>query len=88
MFRLLLISGRDKRPGGNLSPNERRKLAVVGILQMVPLIAGGMVATYTNSAEWAAIAALLAILLAGLIGWCLHGFIPPTRIEVQAPHRR
>ena len=88
MSQLLLISRNEKRPDSNLSPNERRKLALVGMIQMVPLLAGGMVAMSTDSTEYAASAALIAIGLAGLIGQCLHRYIPPTRIEVRLPHWR
>ena len=53
----------------------------LGAVEFVPLITGGIVAAYSDSALVAAACAGAAILLTAIVCWCLRHQTPETRIE-------
>lgn len=54
----------------------------LGAVESVPLITGGIVAAYWDSALVAAACAGGAFLLTAIVCWCLRHQTPETRIEL------
>jgi len=79
---LQLISGHAS-PTGSLTRQQQLKLFWLGLIESAPLIAGGIFSVYTDSKEYALIAALIAIALTGIICWLLRHQVPLTRIELS-----
>jgi hypothetical protein len=69
----------------SLSPEQRDKLFWLGLIEAIPLFAGGVFSIYTDSKLHAVIAALIAIILTALVCWLLRHQIPLTRIELATP---
>jgi len=70
---------------GSLSPEQRHKLFWLGLIEAIPLFAGGVFSIYTDSKLLAVIAALIAIILTALVCWLLRHQVPLTRIELATP---
>ena len=71
-------------PTESLSPQQRQKFFWLGLIEAVPLFAGGAFSICTDSNRQAVIAALVAMVLTALICWLLRDQVPPTRIELSA----
>jgi hypothetical protein len=69
-------------PIASLSPEERKKLFWLGLVESVPLLGGGVFSIYTDSKVLAIVAAFIAIALTGVVCWCLRHQTPLTRVEM------
>jgi hypothetical protein len=76
----LIAHGRSS-PTASLSPQDRRKLFWLGLIEATPLFAGGVFTIYTDSSMHAMIAALIAIVLTSIVCWSLRHQTPLTGIE-------
>jgi hypothetical protein len=59
----------------------------LGALECIPLLAGGIMAAFFDTAIAAAVCAAGAIFLTGTICWCLRRQTPETRIEFIPPRQ-
>ena len=84
-----LIADRGGSLTSSLSPEQRRKLFLLGFAESVPLVGGGIFAAYTDSAAVAMLAAVIAMLVTALVCWLLRHQVPLTRIELttQRPNQ-
>ena len=84
----LTLDARPKIPGfwptESLSPQQRQRFFWLGLIEAVPLIAGGVFSSCTDSNRQTLIAALVAMVLTALLCWRLRDQVPPTRIELTA----
>jgi hypothetical protein len=74
----------DFWPTESLSPEQGQKFFWLGLIEAVPLIAGGAFSICTDSNRQSVIAALAATVVTALICWLLRDQVPPTRIELTA----
>ena len=80
---LWLTAAGGSSPTASLSRQQRWKLFWLGLAEAAPIIAGAVFSIYTDSKLHAVIAALLAIVLTGIISWLLSHQVPLTRIELS-----
>ena len=80
-----IIAGHGRTPCESLSPAQRTKMFWLGAVESVPLLAGGIIAAFSDTAVAATACAGGAILLTAIICWCLRHQTPDTRIEFIPP---
>ena len=59
----------------------------LGAVECIPLLAGGIIAAFSDTAIAVAACAGGAILLTAIICWCLRHQTPDTRIEFIPPRQ-
>ena len=79
-----LIANHEGSPIASLSPQQREKLFWLGLVEAMPIFAGGVFSICTNSKLMTIVAALIAMVLTAAICWFLRDQVPPTRIELSA----
>lgn len=80
-----LIAGHGRTPYESLSPAQRAKMFWLGVVEFIPLLAGGIIAAFFDTAATAVACAGGAILLTAIICWCLRHQTLDTRIEFVPP---
>jgi hypothetical protein len=78
-----LIATDHASPTASLSRQQRDKLFWLGVIEAIPLLAGGVFSVYTDSKLQAILAAIVAIILSALVCWLLRHQVPLTRIELS-----
>src|SRR4051812_35172208 len=76
-----IIAGYDRGPCESLSPAQRTKMFWLGAVESIPLVAGGIIAAFSDTSTAGAGCAGGAILLTAIVCWCLRHHTPDTRIE-------
>jgi hypothetical protein len=76
-----LIVG-HRQSSDTIPPEQRGKLWLLGLIESIPIVAGGAFSISTDSATAALIAAGLAFSLTAAICWCFRNHTPATRIEL------
>lgn len=78
-----LIPNHRASPTASLSPQQRKKLFWLGLVEAVPLTGGAVFSIYTPSRPQAMLGAVIAIVLTALVCWLLRHQVPLTRIELS-----
>jgi hypothetical protein len=86
--RLLVFPHENRSPGDELPPQDRARMFRLGMIEALPLVAGGVFATFSTTWLDGLFCAAGAIPLSLLLCWCLRHQTPDTRIEIAATPSR
>jgi hypothetical protein len=71
-------------PGDELPPGDRARMFRLGLIEVLPLVSGGICVAFGTMPIDGLLCGVGAILLSLLLCWCLRHRTPDTRIELAA----